>query len=70
MAEHWSIIELLAKERQAEYRRQAQEIALAERAARASGDAGSLIWRLLAACARRVPLARASKPALSEQAQR
>jgi hypothetical protein len=70
MAEHWSVIEFLAKERQAEYWRQAQQIALAERAAKASGDQGSLIWRLLAALARRVALARAGKPALSEPAPR
>jgi hypothetical protein len=70
MAEHWSLIELLAKERQAEYLRQAREIALAERAAKASGDSGSLIWRLLAASVRRLSLARANKPALSKEAPR
>lgn len=70
MAEHWSVIELLAKDRQAEYLRQAREIQLAERVARASGDSGSLIWRLLAAGVRRLALARADKPALSEEAPR
>jgi len=70
MLPHWSAIEFLAKERQAECLRQAQQIALAELAARASGDAGGLIWRVLAALGRRAALARANKPALSEQAPR
>ncbi len=68
MAEHWNLIELLAKERIAEYRRQRREIALAEYAARASGNHGNLISRLLSALGRRIALARAGKPALGEQA--
>lgn len=67
---HPSILELLMKERQAEYLREAQRIALAERVARASGAAPGLISRVLAAWSRRVAPARASEPVLSEEAPR
>ena len=65
MNEHWSIALLLAKERQAEFRREAQQIAL-ERAVSASGQSLGWIARLRAAWGRRLEPARASKPALSE----
>lgn len=68
MAEHWSLIELLAKERIAEYRRQRQEIALADYAAQISGSNGSLLGRLWAALGRRIALARAGKAAFGKQA--
>ena len=68
MSWHPETLLLLAKDRQAECLREAQQIALAERAAKASGRAPSLIPRLLAAWGRRVGFARAGKPALSEQA--
>lgn len=68
MAEHWSLIELLAKERIAECRRQRREIALAEYAERASGRNGGVLPRLWAALGRRIALARAGKPSLGEQA--
>ena len=61
---------LLGKQRQAEFVREAQQIALAERAARASGKAPPLISRLLAAWGRRARFARESKPVLSEPASR
>ena len=64
---HPSTLEFLAKDRQAEYLRDAQRIALAERAARASGAAPGLISRLLTAWSRRGASARASAPALSEE---
>lgn len=67
---HPSTFLLLARDRQAEYLREAQRIALAERAARASGQGPGLISRLLAAWGRRIAAARASKPALSEDASR
>jgi len=69
---HWhpETLSFLAKDRQAELLREARQAALAERAARASGEATGLISRLLAACGRRVGFARASKPVLSEPASR
>ena len=66
MVDHWSFLDLLVKERHAEYRREAQEIALADRFARASCKAEGLISRLFA-WSRRVVFARANKTALSEQ---
>lgn len=69
MAQHWYVIEFLAKERIAEYRRQRQEIALAEYAANASGNNGSLLRRLSAALSRRIAFAR-GKPAFGEQSPR
>ena len=68
--EHPEIFLLLAKERYAECLREARQIHLAERAARASGDPPGLIARLLAGWGRRIRLARASRPVLSEQAPR
>lgn len=68
MALHWSTIELLAKDRIAEYRRQRREIALVEYAERVSGRSGGLLRRLWAALGRRIALARAGKPAFGEQA--
>jgi hypothetical protein len=65
MNEHWSIELWLAKQRQAELLREAEQIAL-ERAVSASGQSQGWYARLLAAWGRRLELARASKPAMSE----
>jgi len=70
MQEHWSVRLLLAKQKQAQYRLEAQQAALVRQVLGASGERReSLISRLLAACSRRVVPARA-KSALNEQALR
>lgn len=65
MNEHWLIELCLAKQRQADFRREAEQFAL-ERAVSASGKSEGWIARLLGAWGRRPGLARESKPALSE----
>jgi len=46
---HWSILEVLAKQRIAEYRRETAQIRLAEQAAKRSGGGNDLLGRLWAA---------------------
>ena len=66
---HWSTIEFLAKDRLAEYRREQRKFALVEDVERLSGRGGGPLRQLWAAAfGRRIPLARAGKPALGEQA--
>jgi hypothetical protein len=65
---HPETLMLLAKHRHDELVREARQLTLAQRAAKASGRAPSLISRLLAAWGRRVRLSQASEPAMSEQA--
>jgi len=67
---HWRTLEFLAKQRRAEYEREAQQYALAESFGRGSTQGPGLIARLLAAWSRRAAPARATEPVLSEQAPR